>query len=250
MSDYLGNLIARSVSPTIAVRPQLPSLFEPAPATRETKSGPEFEQESFIEQLPATGPSENLVPMPLSIPTPRQSVLREPEQTVPEISPAKKTLRASQESERARPPTSVPVSPRAAPTLREDEASNSARPRSDIIKSPLPGVVASASHAVRAREETARLQPAGALKPVVLPKPRENEMPARSAVQAIIPTIRPLPPVLPTAKPKPEQTINVTIGRVEIRAVPPSAQQRAKPKPVTVLSLDDYLRQRTKGVSG
>ena len=99
MSDYLGNLIARTVSPAVAVRPQLPSLFEPAPATREAKSGPEFEQENFVEQPPVTLPSEKLAPMPLSIPTPRQSVFREPEQTVPEISRARRILETSQESD-------------------------------------------------------------------------------------------------------------------------------------------------------
>src|SRR5437899_9096689 len=90
MSDYLGNLITRTVSPAVAVCPQLPSLFEPAPATRETVSWPEFEQESFVEQLPVTRPSEKLAPMPLSIPTPRQSIFRESEQTVPEISHPRK----------------------------------------------------------------------------------------------------------------------------------------------------------------
>src|SRR6266478_2298391 len=93
MSDYLGNLIARTVSPTVAVRPQLPSFFEPAPAARETKSGPEFEQQSFVEQAPVTQPSEKLAPTSPSIPTPRQSVFREPEQTVPEISRARKILK-------------------------------------------------------------------------------------------------------------------------------------------------------------
>lgn len=43
--------------------------------------------------------------------------------------------------------------------------------------------------------------------------------------------------------------INVTIGRVEIRAVPPPVQQRMKPKPASMLSLEDYLRQRSKGVA-
>jgi hypothetical protein len=59
-----------------------------------------------------------------------------------------------------------------------------------------------------------------------------------------------LPPIAPlsraaTASP----TINVTIGRVEVRAVPPPAQHRAKPKPSSVLSLEDYLRQRAKGAA-
>src|SRR3954465_15462105 len=60
MSDYLGHLIARSVSPALAVCPRLPSLFEPSPATREAKSGPEFEQESFGGQPPITQRSEKL----------------------------------------------------------------------------------------------------------------------------------------------------------------------------------------------
>jgi hypothetical protein len=248
MSNYLGNLIARTVSPSVAVRPQLPSLFEPAPATREAKSKPEFKQESFVEQLPVTRPSEKLAPMPLSIPTPRRSVFHEPEQTVPEISRLRKILELSPEPE-------APVQPRifsrTAPTPREHKPSNSTRRRSDVIKPPVRDVIASASHEVSAREETGRSQPSVALKPVVAPEPRERELPARSDLQAIVPTIRPLPPFapLPLAATTAPPTINVSIGRVEIRAVPPPAQQRAKPKPATVLSLDDYLRQRAKGAA-
>jgi len=282
MSDYLGNLIARTVSPAVAVRPRLPSLFEPEPATREAKSGSEFEQENFVEQQPVTQHSEKLAPVPLSIPTPRQSVFREPEQTVPEISRPRKVLETSQESEPAPPPTSIRhqstpqepsrilsrrgdgkpspelgavveprIFPRADPTLREAEPSNSAGRRSDIIKSALLDAVASASHEVNAREETGRSQPAVALKPLVVPEPPERELLARSGIQPVVPTVRSLPPIapLPPAAATVPPTINVTIGRVEIRAVPPPAQQRAKPKPATVLSLEDYLRQRAKGVS-
>jgi hypothetical protein len=36
---------------------------------------------------------------------------------------------------------------------------------------------------------------------------------------------------------------------VEVRAVLPPAQQRAKPKPASVLSLEEYLRQRAKGAA-
>jgi hypothetical protein len=282
MSDYLGNLITRTVSPGVTVRPLLPSLFEPVPVACETKSQPEFEQQNFVEQPPATEPSEELAPTPLSIPTLRQSVLREPQETVPEISPAKRILKASQESEPVPPATSIlcqstpqepsrifsprgdgkaspePEAPvqsrifrRAAPTLRDDKLSDSTRRRSDIIKSPLLDVAASASHEVSAREETGRSQPAVALKPVIAQEPRESELPGRLGLQAIVPTIRSFPPIAPllpaagTATP----TINITIGRVEVRAVAPPAQQRAKPKPATVLSLEDYLRQRAKGVS-
>jgi hypothetical protein len=258
MSDYLANLIARTVSPAVAVRPRLASLFEPAPATRATVSSPEFEREGFVEPPPVIGPSQKLAPMSLSIPTPRQSVLHEPAQTVPEVSPAKKNLKARQESESNPLPTSIPrqstlqkpsrifshredgepslepkmaVQPRIFPwatqTPRQDERSNSSGRRSDVIKSPLRDLLQSSSDA------------------------RERELPARSDIQAIVPTIRPLPPIapLPPAAATLAPAINVTIGRVEIRAVPPITQQRAKPKTATVLSLEDYLRHRTKGVS-
>jgi hypothetical protein len=247
MSDYLGNLIARTVSPAVAVRPQLPSVFEPARATREAKSEPEFEQENFVEQPAVTQPSEKLAPMPLSIPTPRQSVLREPEQTVPEISHPRKIREASQESE----PVQPRIFGRAAPTPRENKSSNSTRRRLDVVKSPLRDVIASASHEVSAREETRPSQASVASKPVVVPKLREHELLKWSGVQPVVPSVRSLPPIapLPPAAATAPPTINVTIGRVEIRAVSPPTQQRAKPKPATVLSLEDYLRQRAKGAA-
>ena len=280
MSDYLGNLIARTVSPAVAVRPRLPSLFEPAPATREGKSEPEFEQENFVEQPPVTRPFEKLAAMPLSIPTPRQSIFREPEQTVPEISRPRKILETSQESEPAPRATSIrhqstprepsrifsrkgddkpspepeaPVRPRifrgAAPTLREDTRSNSTRRTADVIKSPRRDIIASASHEVSIGEQTRPSQPTVASKLVVVSEPRKHELLKWSGVQPVVPTIRSLPPIapLPPASATAPPTINVTIGRVEIRAVPPPAQQQAKPKPATVMSLEDYLRQRAKG---
>src|SRR5262245_46335471 len=248
MSDYLSNLITRTFSPTVTVRPRLPSLFEPVPATRETKSGPELEQKMFVEQPPVTRPSEKLAPIPLSIPTSRQSMFSEPEQTVPQISFAKKVLQPNPESE----PTVHPRTfPRAAPMQRKDDPWNSTGPRTDINKSPLRDGLASASvsHKVSSREETALSVPAVASNPVVVRELLERELPALSEVQAIVPTIRPLPRIEPVAPSPvtPAPSINVTIGRVEVRAVPPPALQQAKPKPAPVLSLEDYLRQRANG---
>jgi hypothetical protein len=258
MSDYLGNLIARTFSSAVPVRPRSASLFEPAPVSRETTGLPKFEQENFVEQPPTTERSERVAPMPLLMPTPRQSVLGEPRQSVPEISPAEKILKPGPESELPPPPISVlgqssvqklsRMFSRLAPTLGEDKPSDSTRRRSDIIKSLLPEVVASASHEGIAREEAGSFQPATALKPVAISEERERASLTRSASQAIVPTIRALPPVAPlSAAPAPPPTINVTIGRVEVRAVSPPAQQRARPKPAKVLSLGDYLRQRANG---
>ncbi len=44
------------------------------------------------------------------------------------------------------------------------------------------------------------------------------------------------------------QTVQVTIGRLEIRATPPPAPHRPKPRPApTMMSLDEYLRRRAGG---
>ena len=49
MSDYLGNLVTRTLSQAAIVRPQLPSLFEPSAASGQIKSESEFEQETVSE---------------------------------------------------------------------------------------------------------------------------------------------------------------------------------------------------------
>ncbi len=55
-------------------------------------------------------------------------------------------------------------------------------------------------------------------------------------------------PTQPVARPEPTPTIQVTIGRVEVRAtpppVPPSKKERPKPP---VMSLDEYLSRRASG---
>jgi hypothetical protein len=214
---------------------------------------------------------------------PHQSGVRELEQTVPIISRAKKILETSQESEPAPPPTSIrrqstpqkpsrifsgkedakpapepeaPAQPRilsrTAPTLRRDKLSNSMLRRSEAIKFPVRDVIASASHEVSAREETRPSQPSVGSKAFILPEPRKRELLKRSGVQPIVPTMRSLPPIapLPLAATTAPQTINVTIGRVEIRATSPAPPlQRARSKSATVLSLEDYLRQRAKGAA-
>ncbi len=46
---------------------------------------------------------------------------------------------------------------------------------------------------------------------------------------------------------KPEPTIHVTIGRIEVRAVTQAVQNRPKPKGPAPMSLDEYLRRRNGG---
>jgi len=65
-----------------------------------------------------------------------------------------------------------------------------------------------------------------------------------------VPRAEPAAPPATKEAPAPEAapTIQVTIGRVEVRATPPPAPapQRPRAKP-PVMSLDEYLRQRNRG---
>jgi hypothetical protein len=66
------------------------------------------------------------------------------------------------------------------------------------------------------------------------------------------PSIIPSAPVISSRPeqpiPKPEPVINVTIGRIEVRAMPPSTQQVKKPRSTPpVMTLDEYLQKRSKG---
>lgn len=48
--------------------------------------------------------------------------------------------------------------------------------------------------------------------------------------------------------PTPAPTIQVTIGRIEVRATPaPKAPVRERPSAPAALSLEDYLKQRSRG---
>ena len=77
----------------------------------------------------------------------------------------------------------------------------------------------------------------------------------RPAGQEVLPITRPLvaqesgTPVRPrAAENESSHTVQVTIGRVEVRAIfTPSAPQPPRPRPVPTLSLDEYLKQRDGG---
>jgi hypothetical protein len=54
-----------------------------------------------------------------------------------------------------------------------------------------------------------------------------------------------MPVALPAAEPAP--VINVTIGRIEVRATTPATSARTQPSAKPLMSLDEYLQRRTRG---
>jgi hypothetical protein len=115
-----------------------------------------------------------------------------------------------------------------------------------------PGTESTPSSGTAGRESRTALEPAN---PRPEPTPVETPRPATPATVVVQPHVTPAPRAEPAgpalagraATPKPAPTIQVTIGRIEVRAVPPPApppKQRSAPP---VMSLDDYLRQRDGG---
>ena len=75
-------------------------------------------------------------------------------------------------------------------------------------------------------------------------------LPAMPIVPAsIIASPHILPPQPQREDAREQPSINVTIGRVEVRVAPPAARSRPQPAQARVMSLDEYLRQRTSGGS-
>ncbi len=253
MSDYLGHLVARTVSPDAVVRPQLPSLFEPPLVGQQTKSELSFEQETFSEQ-PSTPPhSQRHSQASPEQPAPLHSELHKPEALAPQISRAKRSVQANEASDPVREesvPDSIVNRPKKKPVSNRAEISLEPVPpklrKNDLREQRLE----IDPHKTRGEEEKTFIPQIQS--PSFQPKSGSLLTSASTVkrdrpVQPVVPSVRALRPVQPARMPAPEPTINVTIGRVEIRAASPPPPQRARAKSANVLSLEDYLRQRANG---
>jgi len=260
MSDFLGNLVARSLAPAAQISPRLPSFFEPPqPPGIETGATPWLESEGSDGDRDGVGS----VPAPAAAPAtavPRsearpQTAAQEPGGRSPpgdatgappyrgrQIPPGAPLSVETVVGDLAPEPSSLPgpVQPLVEPRAGEPAAPGPARytpvepamPGWETLPPETPPPAAQAlptreGATIVARPRTRLAQPAG-------PVPAEGERPA--------------------SRPESPPTIRVTIGRVEVRAVMPPAPEpaptlgeSAPPRHAPRLSLDDYLKQRSGG---
>jgi hypothetical protein len=275
MSDFLSNLVTRSLTPgSDAIRPRLPSLFEPwhtvvdlalhAPTEvaplRELGQLPEVsdylpvdrqsggvatikerqrgeDEAAPARQVASTGwlpeaepmmrPTIALPPNDLT-PTPQRVETSEIAKT-PEILPAAKQpltiavqpvlAESGATTERARQLSQL------VPSLRQPLANGDVLNRGAATGKPLQEVVTSSS-------------------PV--PLPSQQRPPAGRPPGALPPSTTHYQP--PTSSPQPsDQTIQVTIGRIEVRATPPPAPARRPRTEPASTTLDEYLKRRASG---
>ncbi|HTG33556.1 MAG TPA: hypothetical protein VLB76_11575 [Thermoanaerobaculia bacterium] len=281
MSDYLGNLAAKSLAPAPALQPRLASRFEPlAPAAPELRESTVFLEETV---------TESAAPPPAPIPTKTESRSPSPsgrggvrprraerseehhahEATAEKISEDSPEPRRKPEPVRRRVPAPVEAEPE---RVQSVVAQRSVQPFEASPPDPL------------SRGERGNLAAAAVAKPVLLQPLTVVQIPPRqdAAVTSLlspreratggegprefrtekpqhqespVPRLQPRvtlaerQPFAPLREaPAPEPVIHVTIGRIEVRATAaPKAPARERPAARPAVDLDEYLRQRSKG---
>jgi hypothetical protein len=258
MSDYLQNLLARSLNPSGGVQPRLASLYEPraaafAPALPESLDVADEE----TDQRP---PDANEATRPERRPADPSTTLARAERREAATAPQPSPFDASRHSDPARP-----AEPRAERRTNDDAPHVSRRSSEESAPpSPAPSGVDVRNHASHVEQsgrafETARDVPAPSASEreprTKAAEPRVQPAPASRVVE---PRVQPAPPPAPARPPQLSEesahgeaapTIRVTIGRVDVRAVAgvPQEKRRAPEQPRPALTLEEYLRRRGGG---
>ena len=256
MSDFLGNLAMRSLGLAPLVQPRPLTAFEALPA------------EGALAARAAERPAEPMELETESTAWPRPAALS-PDQPAA-LTPAPLEVgarRASRAPELETQPAPVPASQSAALTPAPNDGARDEGERHAVVAqqaSRMPQPAArQASQATMETQAVASLQaPALPARPVAAPA-SEDETEAPYRRRALTPAVEEIKagpiqgkPIAPQAESLAERaewapaapTINVTIGRVEVRA---AVSPRLSPEPRTerrrAPSLDDYLRARSGG---
>ena len=279
MSDYLGNLLVRSFIPGVGVQPRLPSLFDPQPFSDQLARPFEPEVQAVITNEPdATQPRLQRPAAPNAPPVvPREPAGSDAKRSFRKHAepaegagqpadlpsdPAPAALERPAPYLPARPTSSLmatirarPVYPAESPaqTTSSEKAADLKRLDSRIERSPagdresiVPRSSADGSWSQAAPEARGI---AGRSREEAMPAEiRRMERPVQPRTTAIRPTTLALPqsPARQAPLTTPAPTINITIGRVEVRAVQPSSSARSKVKAPSILSLNDYLDGRSR----
>ena len=232
MNDFLSNLVTRSVNGSDAVRPQLGTIYD---STLENRAGFVATEERRESTSPMQRPNEW---------TERLSRVESIWQRVSE--PA-----AEVRSVPAPIAFASPQAPVQSPPEREQVASEQhAKPNPSIrdasdssqTKAPNEPPPRAASPEIRAQKVIELIQRESR------PERGPRTQPKFRAFPQALPPFRSLAQRAKEREDLPEPAINVTIGRVEIRANLPQPTASENPRTAApIKSLDEYLRERAGG---
>ena len=242
MTNFLNNLVARTLALTPVVQPRLQSRFEPLSAAAPVAPDQSVEVETPTQPEPRVT-TTNIVeprvadPKPIVVAPPQQQVINTIRNTHTESHEVVQLPIIEKVRERTHTETRIH-------TEKSTDSRLEIRENQILERAPRPEAPKQNPPNPRLHEP----EPAPVAKeaPVPIPAP---------VVPRIVTRIEPAPVVpaprfeIPSAPPiEPTETINVTIGRVDVRAVF-SSQAPAAPRTrnASVNSLDDYLKQRSEG---
>jgi len=219
MNNFLNQLVDRSLSESMAIQPRVPSLFEPIRSAHQ----PEWTDDAAFNAPPAsvrvTFPSDAM-----NNPTNEAA----PHRPFNRLPPSKRGISWQEDVH---------------PMLENDEHPNLSASWPDrVLRHPL-NVLAVLDPIT---ESDSPLSPS----PQPIPPGAVRAVTERGVSGRPSSTLRPVPSVSvePLRSPKSPSTIQVSIGRVEVRAVMPSTPPARKEIPVVPkLSLEEYLKQRNGG---
>lgn len=244
MSNYLNNIVGRTLGVAAVVQPRLPQLFESSNYSESL--APDLSAE--VEAQPRTN-GESSAPIHEQIVT--ESNIAKSSGTIAQVDLESAQSPATIASVEVRP--TVPLTFRTLDQLsehlplvsaeRDDSSVHSTR--DTYVPAPL-----SKQHKAAPHETQSQIlpppSPAQQFRKIrvetVRPVKRESSSVTRSALTSQPSIALPIVEQPPTA-------IKVTIGRVDVRAImPPSVPSRTLPsRPKPALSLENYLKEREQG---
>jgi hypothetical protein len=260
MSDYLNNLAARTLNLAPVVQPRPASLFEPAVPRRGIRRS--LEQTPEYEDLSASNSPLQTLPLnPLQaqrIQPPLQATIdRDEKESDPKREPVEgleiRTWSSEPAGRRATVSPPAPVAARIAIPSAPPE-SNAARIRSLTLQAP----GTQTNSATLSGRETNTRESRQQIEPKVGRAVVDQSLAAQPLQSSANSAKRPdnLPIIQtrsviaqPAARMEQPQTVSVTIGRVDVRAIfsPPPAPRSSRAQQPAPMSLDEYLKQRSEG---
>jgi hypothetical protein len=288
MNDYLNNLIVRTLQQAPVVRPRLHSLFEPTSVAADHAVNASSLTEIIIEDQTTARPAPRVSqPLPLMESLAQQSEPAKfeagrptttPQTTKPQTIEADsgEKLGSSRESISRRDEFRTPAAQILTPAPFQTTTPEARSIHNLTTKTAQPSSLKSGTDSTASEHEVYKLSnaplkvgdhsPSGPLKvsdhsPADPLSPGRGDIVETTARRALASgVVRPAvrrddarlfpahDQVIPFRAPDPPPTINITIGRVDVRAVftQPQAQppRRAHPAP---MSLDEYLKQQSEG---
>ena len=264
MSGFLASLVARARGEARAIRPRLPSRFEtPIADTPADNPFGEIIEEFPSETPPSVQPAcETPFAQPETPPQPTPDTpgvrrTATPVTTLANVPPAAAPeLRANEFA----PPAVAVSNPTPDAPSRTEQASSAPSPVEPITIEFAPPAVAVSNPTPDApsRTEQASSAPSPVEPITIIRESTETRIVPQRVVPARV-NVAPVPPARPGQNvppfaaqqqqqhPAPQPTIEVTIGRIEVRATQPATAPSRAAAPSPVMSLDDYLRARVRG---